>query len=103
LILDPLVASDSYVTAHAVQVTLSSSTVLVLPESSGYRHMAIHPYPRRLVQHMQFDDGRDWTMRPIRPEDAEALQEFIRGLSTERSEEHTSELQSRENLVCRLL
>lgn len=83
LILDPLVASDSYVTAHAVQVTLSSSTVLVLPESSGYRHMAIHPYPRRLVQHMQFDDGRDWTMRPIRPEDAEALQEFIRGLSTE--------------------
>ena len=83
LILDPLVASDSDVTAHAVQVTLSSSTLLVLPESSGYRHMAIHPYPRRLVQHKRFDDDREWTMRPIRPEDAEALQEFIRGLSTE--------------------
>ncbi|WP_397473558.1 GNAT family N-acetyltransferase [Pusillimonas sp.] len=83
LILDPLVASDSYVTAHAVQVTLSASSVLVLPESSGYRHMAIHPYPRRLVQNKRFDDDREWTMRPIRPEDAEALQEFIRGLSTE--------------------
>lgn len=83
LILDPLVASDSYVTAHAVHVSLSTSTVLVLPESSGYRHMAIHPYPRRLVQNKRFDDDREWTMRPIRPEDAEALQEFIRGLSTE--------------------
>src|SRR5690606_2742059 len=28
---------------------------------------------------------------------------FSEGLSTKRSEEHTSELQSRENLVCRLL
>lgn len=83
LILDPLVADNTYVTAHAVQVTLSSSSVLVLPDSSGYRHMAIHPYPRRLVQNKRFDDGGEWTMRPIRPEDAEPLQAFIRGLSTE--------------------
>lgn len=83
LILDPLVAGAGHVTAHGAQVSLSSSTVLVLPESSGYRHMTIHPYPRRLVQHKRFDDGRAWTMRPIRPEDAEPLQAFIRGLSTE--------------------
>lgn len=83
LIFDPLVAGDSYVTAHSVQVRLSLSPVLVLPDSSGYRHMAIHPYPRVLVQNKRFDDGREWTMRPIRPEDAEALQEFIRGLSAE--------------------
>lgn len=83
LIIDPLIADDSYVTAHAVKVKLSSSTVLVLPDSSGYRHMAIHPYPRRLVQNNHFADGDAWTMRPIRPEDAEPLQEFIRGLSTE--------------------
>src|SRR5690606_40343230 len=89
------------------------------PPSTLSLHDALpifHPYPRRLVQHKRFDDGRAWTMRPIRPEDAEPLQAFIRGLSTEarymrfvsmlrasRSEEHTSELQSRENLVCRLL
>src|SRR5690606_40774667 len=29
--------------------------------------------------------------------------DFVAGLTTARSEEHTSELQSRENLVCRLL
>ena len=83
LVLDPMVAGAGHVTAHGVRMSLSTSTVLVLPESSGYRHMTIHPYPRRLVQHKRFDDGRAWTMRPIRPEDAEPLQEFIRGLSTE--------------------
>src|SRR5690606_13012539 len=31
------------------------------------------------------------------------VMDFYRGLAYERSEEHTSELQSRENLVCRLL
>src|SRR5690606_41645662 len=32
-----------------------------------------------------------------------SVQKFVPGGSTDRSEEHTSELQSRENLVCRLL
>ena len=43
--------------------------------------MAIHPYPARLVQVRRFADGIPWVLRPIRPEDAEPLQEFIRGLS----------------------
>jgi len=83
VVLDPLVAGSTDVTAHSVHVYLSSAPVLLLPDSSGYRHMAIHPYPRGLVQNKRFDDEREWTMRPIRPEDAEALQEFIRGLSAE--------------------
>src|SRR3546814_4728356 len=45
--------------------------------------MAIHPYPRRLVQAKTFKDGQSLMWRPIRPEDAEPLQEFIRGLSDE--------------------
>src|SRR3712207_7626159 len=34
---------------------------------------------------------------------ATSLQETLKGLVTQRSEEHTSELQSRQYLVCRLL
>src|SRR3546814_3778976 len=45
--------------------------------------MAIHPYPRRLVQAKTFKDGQSLMWRPIRPEDAEPLQEFVRGLSDE--------------------
>jgi acetyltransferase len=53
------------------------------PENRAYRHMAIHPYPRRLVHSMVATDQQEWLLRPIRPEDASLLQEFIRGLSDE--------------------
>jgi len=46
-----------------------------------YGHMAIHPYPAHLVSRWQLPDGTDLTIRPIRPEDAEIEQRFVRGLS----------------------
>lgn len=49
--------------------------------SPGHQHLAIAPYPQHWVRSMAFDDGLAWTLRPIRPEDAEPLQEFIRDLS----------------------
>ena len=45
--------------------------------------MAIHPYPNDLVKHLQLPDGTDIIIRPIRPEDAEMEQEFVRNLSKE--------------------
>src|SRR5690606_37993617 len=83
LVIDPLYADDMQLVAHSVQICLRSESMLVLPETTGYRHMAIHPYPRRLVQAKTFNDGLPWMLRPIRPEDAELLQEFVRGLSDE--------------------
>lgn len=83
LVIDPLFAGDMQLVAHAVRIELRSESMLVLPETTGYGHMAIHPYPRRLVQARTFKDGQQWMLRPIRPEDAEPLQEFVRGLSDE--------------------
>lgn len=48
-----------------------------------YGHMAIHPYPARLVSRWTTADGIEVTLRPIRPEDADMEQEFVRGLSPE--------------------
>lgn len=48
-----------------------------------YDHMAIHPYPNDLVKRLQLADGTDIVIRPIRPEDAEMEQEFVRNLSKE--------------------
>ena len=48
-----------------------------------YDHMAVHPYPSHLVSHWQLSDGTDITLRPIRPEDAEIEQAFVRSLSQE--------------------
>lgn len=46
-----------------------------------YRHMAICPYPTQCVQQTVLRDGSALTLRPIRPEDASALQDFVRALS----------------------
>ena len=46
-----------------------------------YDHMAIHPYPGHLARRKQLPDGSNITIRPIRPEDAEIEQAFIRRLS----------------------
>jgi acetyltransferase len=48
---------------------------------SRYAHMAIHPYPTELVASWELSDGSPVRVRPIRPEDAEMEQEFVRDLS----------------------
>ena len=53
------------------------------PVRGRYGHMAIHPYPARLISTWQPPEGELVTLRPIRPEDAELEQEFVRGLSPE--------------------
>lgn len=66
---------------------IDEANIRISPEAHApvienrYQHLAIHPYPYYLTEHKAFNDGRSWTLRPIRPEDAEALQNFIRGLS----------------------
>src|SRR5512143_2614176 len=54
-----------------------------VPTADRYGHMAIHPYPARLVTHWQLPSGDDVLIRPIRPEDAELTQRFVRSLSEE--------------------
>lgn len=48
-----------------------------------YEHIAITPYPRHLVCEHMLTDGTRLTIRPIRPEDAESEQTFVRDLSDE--------------------
>jgi acetyltransferase len=43
--------------------------------------MAIHPYPSDLIAKWELSDGTVVESRPIRPEDAEMEQRFVKGLS----------------------
>ncbi len=79
--IDPLYAGEARLYARALRVTLTPEPAQDNKRLGGYPHMAIHPYPSRLVQQRAFADGTPWTIRPIRPEDGEALQDFIRNLS----------------------
>jgi acetyltransferase len=54
-----------------------------VPTADRYDHMAIHPYPAHLLTHWQLPSGNDVLIRPIRPEDAELTQGFVKSLSEE--------------------
>lgn len=77
--INPLIVDESGAFAVDARVVLGP----VSPNSGRYDHMAIHPYPTHLVVEWQLADGTPVTLRPIRPEDAEMVQAFVRGLSDE--------------------
>ena len=62
------------------EILLSNCTDL---RRDRYAHMAIHPYPAHLVGTWQPRAGPEVTLRPIRPEDAEMEQAFVKRLSAE--------------------
>src|SRR5207302_10522413 len=88
---------------HPFPTRRSSDLAAPWPISSGERAMASDVLPLRRIDHVRFFVGNArqsaYFYRNAFGFDVEA-----EGVAVEvRSEEHTSELQSRENLVCRLL
>jgi len=79
--IDPIYGYETGVAAQRAQIGLTEQAACDDVQAQGYPHMAIHPYPSRLLRQLRFKDDVPWLMRPIRPEDAEPLQTFIRGLS----------------------
>ncbi len=75
--INPLIVDESGALAVDARVVVDH----VAASQERYAHMAIYPYPVHLIDHWQLPDGTDITIRPIRPEDAEIEQEFVRGLS----------------------
>lgn len=78
--INPLIADEHGVVAADARIVVGRPP---LESASRYAHMAISPYPVHLVQRWQLPDGTPATVRPIRPEDAEMHQTFVRGLSEE--------------------
>jgi len=77
--INPLILDENGALAADARVVLEYRQ----PSADRYAHMAIYPYPAQLVRQWQLADGTDITIRPIRPEDAELVQAFVRGLSEE--------------------
>jgi len=75
--INPLIADESGVLAVDARIRVDYYT----PSTERYSHMAVYPYPAHLVSRWQLPDGTDITVRPIRPEDAQIEQAFVRGLS----------------------
>ena len=76
--INPLILSPGRAVAIDVQIVLEKARPGV-----RYGHLAIHPYPWQWVREDTLRDGQAMTLRPIRPEDASALQDMVRSLSAE--------------------
>lgn len=95
--INPLFAGPGGVVAVDARIAIERPSNLCGP----YDHLAIAPYPRNLVEHGFLHDGTPLTIRPIRPEDAESEQEFVRDLSPEAR--HSRFLQAIKELTPKML
>jgi acetyltransferase len=77
--INPLFAGPNGVLAVDARIRLRRPPIT----TGRYSHMAIAPYPKHLVETDYLADGTELVIRPIRPEDAESEQEFVRRLSRE--------------------
>lgn len=77
--INPLIVDENGAVAVDARIAIEN-----IPLTAGrYDHMAIHPYPSHLATDYQTRDGQTVKIRPIRPEDADIEQEFVRSLSSE--------------------
>lgn len=77
--LNPLIVDDNGAIAADARIVIDYAST----SGDRYSHMSIHPYPAHLIQDWEQPDGRTITIRPIRPEDADMEQEFVKNLSDE--------------------
>ncbi len=74
---NPLVAGPAGVMALDAWIAIAPAPL------SGTGHLAIAPYPAERVERVTLRDGRAVTLRPIRPEDADAHAAFFAKLTPE--------------------
>ena len=77
--INPLIVDE----AGAVAVDARLTVANVSPSADRYAHMAIHPYPSHLISQWDQPAGPAVTIRPIKPEDADMVVEFVHRLSPE--------------------
>jgi acetyltransferase len=77
--LNPLIVDENGAIAADARIVIDHASSV----GDRYAHMSIYPYPVHLVQEWQMNDGKVVTIRPIRPEDADMEQEFVKNMSDE--------------------
>ncbi len=77
--INPIIVDDSGALAVDARIVIEHA-----PQAPGaYNHLAILPYPTAHEREWPMKGGGLYTIRPIRPDDADMLQALVRGLSEE--------------------
>lgn len=81
--INPLIVGEDGTVAVDARIVLQPGTQVGSPRAFDYPHLAILPYPARFEQVWPLAGGGEVTVRPVRPDDAQMLQELVRGLKPE--------------------
>lgn len=81
--INPFIVDENGAVAVDARIVIDHSTQSNTGANNRYHHMAILPYPARFSQVWPLPGGGDYTVRPIRPDDAQMLQELTQSLSAE--------------------
>jgi acetyltransferase len=77
--INPIIVDESGAVAVDARIVIDNTP----PQARRYNHLAILPYPSRYEQIWPLPGGDEYTVRPVHPDDADMLQEFVRRLSPE--------------------
>jgi acetyltransferase len=77
--INPIIVDETGAVAVDARIVLDHAP----PSMGAYHHLAILPYPSAYEREWPMKGGDLYTIRPIRPDDADMLQAFVRGLSQE--------------------
>ena len=81
--INPLIVDEHGAVAVDARIVLQPAPQTGGPRAFDYPHLAILPYPARFEQVWPLAGGGEVTVRPVRPDDAQMLQDLVRGLKPE--------------------
>ncbi|WP_042423802.1 bifunctional acetate--CoA ligase family protein/GNAT family N-acetyltransferase [Comamonas granuli] len=81
--INPIIVDENGAVAVDARILVDHAPQLAGSGSGRYGHLAILPYPARFEQVWPLRGGGEYTVRPVRPDDAQMLQDLVQGLSPE--------------------
>ena len=81
--INPIIVDEHGAVAVDARIVIDHAPQTSGNRSNHYGHLAILPYPARYEQLWPLRGGGEYTLRPIRPDDADMLQDLVQHLSPE--------------------
>ena len=81
--INPIIVDESGAIAVDARIVVDGAPSGHVGSTGQFAHLAILPYPSRFEQVLALRGGDTCQVRPIRPDDAQMLQNLVRGLSAE--------------------
>ena len=81
--INPIIVDEHGAVAVDARIVIDHAPQAGDNRGNHYGHLAILPYPARYEQVWPLRGGGEYTLRPIRPDDADMLQDLVQHLSPE--------------------